>query len=90
MYLLQDGFYPPHYFQGKAFVHRVIFTGGLLSSPSFSPAGFCPSCHFWMGELLSMRAFVLHSKLKVYIKIFEINAKIHIYISGTTEFEIEF
>jgi hypothetical protein len=37
---------------GRAFVCPVIFTGGLLSAPSFLRVGFCPPCHF------HMRAFV--------------------------------
>jgi hypothetical protein len=57
----REGFCPPSYFYGRAFVCPVILTGGLLSALSFSREGFCPPCQFWTGGLLSGRAFVLHS-----------------------------
>jgi hypothetical protein len=41
-----EGFCPPYYFHGRAFVIQVIFKGGLLSALSFSMEGFCPPCHF--------------------------------------------
>jgi hypothetical protein len=51
----QEGFCPPsHFYGGRAYVHPVIFTGGLLSTLSlfdgraFDREGFCPTLNSYI------------------------------------------